>query len=175
LCVHNVQLADPLGKWSKAMKAISSKRKKVDADLEELAKLEWFGSLYLNHERKVIVPAECIQACMIAAAKRTKEGPKAKLAIQCEDLVIEHDGPQDIEKLWDVEDYRYYRPVRIGGKSTVMRMRPIFRKWAGTVIVTFDDGEVNEAMVRAWVRDAGLKIGLCERRPMFGRFEVVAR
>lgn len=172
LCVHNIQLADPRNEWTKRIKEISSKRKKVDADLDAIAKNEWFGSLYRNETGDLIIPAECVDATILAAAKRTKEGPKAKLSVRCSDFVIEHDGGKDLEVMYDNADFRYYKAVSVG-QATVMRMRPIFKKWSGTIRVEFDSDEVNESTVRGWVETAGIKVGFCERRPMFGRFKVV--
>ena len=47
LLMHNIRLADPLNPIAKAMKAISSKRKKTDDDLAQLARLEFEGGLYV--------------------------------------------------------------------------------------------------------------------------------
>ncbi len=46
MLMHNVdELANPMSELCKAMKKITGKRKKVDADHEELARLEFVGSL----------------------------------------------------------------------------------------------------------------------------------
>jgi hypothetical protein len=55
LILHNVQLADPLNAYAKEMKKISGKRRKTDADLEELARFEWHGSLYVS-QGQVVIP-----------------------------------------------------------------------------------------------------------------------
>ena len=59
LILHNARLADPLDPISKAMKTVSSKRKKTDADFEELARLEFEGGLYMVDDEPVI-PARLI-------------------------------------------------------------------------------------------------------------------
>jgi len=48
LIMHNGQTADPLNPFSKAMKEISSKRKKTDTDYEAMANIEYRAGLYLN-------------------------------------------------------------------------------------------------------------------------------
>lgn len=48
MLMHNGQLADPSNEWARAIKEISGKRAKTAADYEEMARLEWLGSLYLN-------------------------------------------------------------------------------------------------------------------------------
>ena len=61
LVCHNGQLADPLNYWSKELKRITSKRHKVEADMEEAARIEFFGGLYLANEVPII-PADLVQA-----------------------------------------------------------------------------------------------------------------
>lgn len=48
ILLNNDQTADPLNYLTKAMKKISGKSKKTDADYLELSKLEWFGGLYFE-------------------------------------------------------------------------------------------------------------------------------
>ena len=43
LIMHNGQLADPFNHFSKAKKEITGKRAKTDADMMEIARLDWFG------------------------------------------------------------------------------------------------------------------------------------
>ena len=43
MLLHNGQMANPLNKWAKLMKQISSKRAKTDADYEEMARIEFLG------------------------------------------------------------------------------------------------------------------------------------
>ena len=58
------------------MKEISSKRKKVDADIEEMAKIEFCGSLYMAKEGPVI-PGMMVEAAVRGGAKKTREGKDA--------------------------------------------------------------------------------------------------
>ena len=75
LILHNGQLVNPLNPISKEMKKISSKRAKTESDYEELARLEFMGSLYLNEKKEPVIPGECIEATLINAAKKSKKGP----------------------------------------------------------------------------------------------------
>lgn len=70
---HNGQTADPLNRFSKQLKALSGKKKKTDSDLEEMAKIEFMAGLYLSKEGPII-PATMIDACVIEAAKKAREG-----------------------------------------------------------------------------------------------------
>lgn len=171
LLIHNGQLADPLNKWSKAIKAISGKRKKVDSDLEEMARLEFMGGLYLDDNGPAI-PADNITAMIIKAAMKQKEGDLAKTGAFCENHAsLEYDGPRKPDELWQDERFRDTRPCRVG-QARVMRTRPIFQQWTATVRLVVDDEIVNPSRVDDWLRTAGRIVGLCELRPRLGRFTV---
>jgi len=43
--MHNGQLADPMNRFTKAIKEITGKRKKSDSDHMEISHLEFLGSL----------------------------------------------------------------------------------------------------------------------------------
>lgn len=171
LIVHNGQLADPLNKWAKLMKAITSKRNKTEADLEEMSKVEFFGGLYLN-DSGPCMPDFCLDALMISGAKIFKDGNKAKSgcwAVRHAD--IEYDGPRDPEEMF--ADGRFV--IRVGAKppsssGRVQRTRPIFRDWAMSVAYEYDDTICNEKDIVAWMTNAGAQKGLCDWRPKYGRF-----
>jgi hypothetical protein len=57
----------------KQIKAISGKRGKTDAELIELARLEWHGSLYTD-KGKYIIPSQAIEATLVNGAKKIKKG-----------------------------------------------------------------------------------------------------
>lgn len=171
MLVHNGQTADPLNKWSKAMKAINSKRKKTDADYEEIARLEFFAGLYMGQHGPVI-PAPNVDAMLIAAAKQNRQGPLAKSGLYCaKDADMLYDGPRTAEAMWKEERFRHTAIVRIG-MSKVVRMRPIFRSWSTVVTLQTEDTVVNAAQVDEWMFIAGRQIGLGDWRPQHGRFSV---
>ena len=169
LLMHNGQLADPLNAWAKAIKQISGKRIKTEADQEEMARLEWFGSLYLDHG-KPCVPGYCMDATLINAAKKTKKGMQAKFGLICDgNFHIEYDGPDNADSLW--EDMRFRRRVlmRVKG-SGVMRTQPLFPSWEANIVVSFNDTALNPKDIETFVHTAGESVGLLEGRPRFGRY-----
>ena len=169
MLVHNGQTADPLNKWSKAMKAVSSKRKKTDSDYEELARLEFFAGLYVGKDGPII-PAANIDAMMINAAKKEREGNQAKSGAFClADAVMEYDGPRDVEQLWKDESFRHVAIVRVQ-TARVARTRPIFREWSAVVTMQIEDSVVNVSQVDRWMHIAGTQVGLGDWRPQHGRF-----
>ena len=173
LLVHNAQLADPMNKFTKAIKEITAKgRKKTDSDLEALAKLEFLGGLYIGGKSVPAIPGECVEGMIRDGARKSRAGKDAVCGVISDGVwPIEYEGPKDPEKLWLDERFRDIRPVKVG-QARVMRMRPRFNAWALTFSLMYQDEVVNKAGLEKWLRDAGQLVGLCDFRPRFGRFEV---
>lgn len=169
LLCHNGQTADPTNKWAKAMKQISGKRSKTDADFEELAHLEFLASLYMSADGPII-PNTVIDSMTVNAAKKLKEGPVAKSGCFCFEVArLEYDGPRTAEELWADDRFHFPALVRVG-MARVMRMRSKFDPWSAVITFQVEDSLVNPARVDDWMHIAGVQIGLCDWRPQFGRF-----
>lgn len=167
---HNGQTADPLNKWSKAIKAVSGKRSKTDADYEEMARLEFLAGLYMGADGPII-PASVVDATIINAAKKLKEGMTAKAGLFClEHARLEYEGPCTTDALWADERFRYVAIVRVGN-ARIARTRPIFNAWEAVVKVNFEDGVLNATQVDRWFTIAGTQIGFGDWRPQYGRFQ----
>ncbi|MBA9063155.1 hypothetical protein GGQ91_002543 [Methylobacterium fujisawaense] len=171
LVMHNGRLANPLDPMAKALKVVSGKRGKTDADFEELARIEFLGGLYVGEDGPCI-PGELIEATLIAAAKKSKRGPAAKAGLLSDgNHRLVYDGPRAPDDLWSDERFRLVAGVRVG-QARVMRTRPIFRNWSAEIFVDFMPGQLNPAEVAEMVRTAGEVVGLGDWRPRFGRFTV---
>lgn len=169
MIVHNGQTADPLNKWSKAIKKVSGKRTKTDADYEEMARLEFFAGLYMGPDGP-IVPRQNIDAMILNAAKKLREGPLAKAGAFClEDAPMTYDGPRTAEALWSDERFRHVAIVRVG-TARVARTRPVFNTWSAVVKVNIEDGVINVTQLDQWMQIAGTQVGLGDWRPQNGRF-----
>jgi hypothetical protein len=174
LLMHNGQLANPMNKFAKAMKAITSKRKKTDEDYIELARLEFFGGLYADDQGRPTLPGEVLEATLVGGAKKTKKGKDAKSAIIVDgNFPVIYDGPKTPEALWEDERFRYVAGVVVG-QSRVMRTRPIFKTWECKFTVHYLEEVFDAQEVIDFVDAAGRMVGLLDGRPRFGRFEVVA-
>jgi hypothetical protein len=171
--MHNSQLADPLNKFTRSIKEITAKgRKKTDADLEQLAKLEFMGGLYVDEKGHPAVPGECIEGVIRDGARKGRKGKDAQCGIISDGVwPLIYDGPKDVEKLWLDERFRDYRGVKVT-QSRVMRMRPKFPVWSLEFEVSFEQEVLNQTDLEKWLRDAGQFVGLLDFRPRFGRFEV---
>jgi len=169
LIMHCGQLADPMCRWTKSLKKISGKRNKTDADHEEMARLEFMGSLYLNADGPIL-PADVVDGIVQTAAKKTREGMTAKSGCFCsEHARLEYAGPREAKELWENENFRFASMVRVQ-QAHVVRTRPIFRDWSAVVTLNIEDTLVDVETVDGWMRVAGTQIGACDWRPKYGRF-----
>ena len=171
LILHNGQTADPLNKYARMLKAVSGKRKKTDSDYEEMAKIEFLAGLYMSKEQGPILPATVIDACIIDASKKAREGMLSKSGFfTMDNSRLEYEGPRTAEELWADERFRFSVPVKVQ-MARIVRTRPIFHNWETTVTVQYENTVVNPAQVSSWFAVAGTLVGLCDWRPRFGRFQ----
>lgn len=169
MLVHNGRAANPLDRYAKMMKEVSSKRNKTDADYELLARIEFMAGLYMSKDGPII-PAQNIDAMLINAAKKVKEGMIAKAGVFClEPALMEYDGPRDDEGLWADESFRHIALVRVG-TARVARCRPVFNEWSAVVTINYEDTVVNIGAIDRWFQLAGTQVGLGDWRPQWGRF-----
>lgn len=174
LIMHNGQLADPANEWTRAVKEISGKRKKTTADYDEMARLEWMGSLYLEDSQPCI-PGYVFEAALIGrggAARKQKMGKQAAAGLYVtKNFPLVYEGPHETHELWLDERFRLVVPVKIG-QARIMRTRPLFAEWSAEIEVEFDSQLVNAEDVHLWVQTAGYEVGLMDWRPKYGRFSV---
>jgi hypothetical protein len=172
--MHNGQLANPLNPYAKALKAVSSKRKKTDEDFEKMAMIEWEGSLYFNHKGQIVWPGHVLEGalCGAAAKQKLKKVAQSGMFVE-EDAVLEYDGPKDIEALKKDPKFRFTTGVRVQN-ARIMRTRPFFQNWGLSFVITYDPSLFDEQQVIQIVEILGAKVGLSDFRPRYGRFTVVS-
>lgn len=156
------------------MKAISSKRGKTDADFEELAKVEWFASLYNAKPSEgghIILPDFVVEATLNAGCRKSKLGKQAQAGLFVNGhSKLNFDGDDlSVEELFDRDENRHCAAVRIG-QNKVMRTRFIADKWSSDIMIVFNDTLLNKGQIVQAIHDAGEQCGICDWRPKFGRF-----
>lgn len=174
LLQHARRLSDPLNTFSKRLKKISAKRKKVDEDYEEISRIEFEGSMYWDAKVGPYIPGEWIESCLRDGAKATKRGKIVSSAVMShgEPFALEYDGPRDIEGLFLSDLHRDTRPVRVNS-ARVMRTRPIFPGWKLTFQVTLNNERLSLEDLADIAKTAGRDVGLGDFRPKYGRFGVL--
>lgn len=179
--MHNSQTCNPLNKYAKSIKAITSKRKKTDEDYEALAKLEWEAGLYYSPETGPYMPSINVEGMLRDAAKKLKKGQDVKQSLRVFPLEIPlgYNGPRDLEELRKIassgekikgEDFIDFRAVKIK-QNKLMRCRPRFNKWWLEFEIIADDTVFNMDDIIQILAIAGQKIGLSDYRPRYGTFE----
>jgi hypothetical protein len=176
LIVHNGQTADPMNRFAKMMKQISSKRSKTDADYEEMARIEWFASLYLDKGR-MSVPGIVWESALTSAAKKLKLGQTVQAGLFVPSSMILDFPSQDRtpDEIWSNEELREVHRFTIGvrvQRNKIMRTRCIYPEWAGLLEVHYFDDLLNRQQVIDILKVSGSVTGLCEWRPRYGRFSV---
>jgi hypothetical protein len=183
LLIHCNKASNPLNNYAKHMKALTAKRKKTDEDFEEIARVEWEAGLYLN-DGVVALPSDNLDRCLWDAAKKTKNGKQYKQGVMImEDwLPLDYSGTKirvkqngeipilELDKFYP--NYRHQAMVKVGMQQ-VLRTRPIFHNWSFLFSIAIDEQVLDERTVVMIVETAGKYIGLCEKRPRLGRFDVV--
>jgi len=169
LIMHNGQTANPLNKFAKAMKEVSGKRKKTEADFLELARIEYAAGLYMGPDGPVI-PSHMIEANIVAGARKSKAGKLVQAGVIVDrNSSLIYDGPRTVDALFADERFRLSVPVRIG-QQKVVRTRPIFNEWSAEIEVKYLDDVVGERDIVAAIRNAGAFGGLGDWRPRYGRY-----
>lgn len=179
LLMHNVRLANPLDVYAKAIKVITSKPKKTEADYEEIFKLEYAGGLYYSEKIGPYIPARMVRASVINGARMLKLGASIErtLLVGETEVKLVYEGPRDRNKLYESEFYRDIRPVSgqgTRGGSKTMRCRPLFEPpWSVKFTLLFDEEQVSPDNLRLCLDRAGAYHGFGDGRSEGnGRFEV---
>ena len=173
LLTHNIQLADPMNQWTKALKEISSKRKKTETDFAEMSRIEWYGGLYVNSDKRIILPSEVLFGSICGGAKKSKLGKQFLSGFDVvSDSILEYDGDKNIDKLWKSGKSTDIRAVSIQ-RARIMRTRPIFFNWSVTIKCHFMEDILNKSQVVKAIEDAGMYVGVGDYRPRYGRYVII--
>lgn len=173
LIQHNERLANPLNEHTRKMAAISKKRGKTEADILDMARIEFEGGLYFDEKIGPYVMGLAIERALLDSAKREKLGQVFKAYVLCEQdqIPLQYEGPRDIEKLWKAKFYDQ-RMVKVQ-QTKVLRTRPQFPiGWMIEPIISYDENALDKAQMVRCMQRAGDSIGMGDFRPRFGRFSV---
>jgi hypothetical protein len=171
MLMHNKRTCNPRDPYTVAMREITSKRKKTDADLIELSKLEFMAGLYMDENEKYFIPPEQIEMMIAshanAVCKVGKNSLIADLAVEDPFYFIEFDGPKYPSERFADPSCVDIRSVRIQ-KNRVMRTRPVFKNWVAEGTIFFSNTFKKEQILK--MLDLAQNTGLGDFRPKFGRF-----
>ena len=170
LIMHSGRLADPLDPITKELARLTSKRAKTEADHEEIARVEWNGGLWLDGGRPCI-PLTALTATFVQAAKSRRRTMQAEAGLIVDhNAVLRHEGPQDLDELWQDKRFRLREGVNVHGART-MRTRPVFNDWSVEFTVQYLPTLLDRDEVFETYQIAGFTRGLGDWRPQNGTFE----
>jgi hypothetical protein len=172
LLMRNGRLADPLDEFAKAMKELTGKRKKTDADHMEIGRIEFLGGLYTDDDGHPGIPGENIEGMFNHAAGAHKLKQQVQSGLMSNGFwKMKYEGPKSPDVLW--KDKRFVDRRGVGVMSSrVIRTRPIFRKWELEFDVDYAPEMISKNNVMMLAEHAGRFCGLCDHTPKFGRFEL---
>ena len=182
IIMHNNRSANPLSPVAKYMKPLQAKRKKTDEDYAEISRCEWESGLYMYHG-EVVLPAQNVEKCFIYGARKSKQGKLFESGVFIEEtyIALDYAGPKIKLNDWKIfpnpeldvfyEHFNTQDLVKVG-MQTILRTRPIFEDWSCSFTVTYDETVLDERTLIGCAEVAGRLVGLCERRPRMGRFDV---
>lgn len=172
LLMHNPQMVDPEFELNRQIKALTSKRKKTDEDNRQIARLEWFGGLYVE-DGVIVQPTSKVRKCLINTAKISKMGKMVERALSFATLSVplDYHGPKDPQMVFTDPQFHSRLSVGVGNKR-VMRVRPKFFPWALSATGIFvEDAGLNKEDITRFVELAGVVEGLGDGRTIgYGRF-----
>ncbi len=174
MLMHSATTVDPLHPLTRELKKVSAKRKKVDADHEEMARIEFIAGLYFDEELGPFIPAANIDSMMVEAAKKLRLGKQFSASVfTVNDVPLKYDGPRTVEELYADDRFKHRCMVRVT-TNRIMRTRPQFYNWELSVpIMLIEGAEIDKAQIIEVAEIAAERIGLGDWRPRFGRFTVV--
>ena len=174
LMMHSERAANPRDKGTIELKKIATQKKKSEETLEQLAEMEWRLGIY-EQAGVPCLPADNLLACVKEGARKRKIGKQVEAGVFTEQkyFTLDYDGPKTVDGLWKDGRFFDYRSVGVNQRR-VMRARPRFDEWSAVVAMVFDEELISESDLLDVCGIAGLQVGLCEKRPQFGRFQVEA-
>lgn len=182
LLLHNGQLANPLNQYTRDLNLLSKKgRGMKDVEhLEQIAKLEFLGSLYTNGKGAIGIPPSVLFTVVRNGARKFKKGKDIEAGLVVKDFAyLEYDGPGDPNELFEFTNDLGIRPFvdqRMVGvqRNKVLRTRPIFNEWALPMTLYVEPNVIEESDVNEYLSTAGILLGIGDARSLgYGRFEVV--
>ena len=171
LLMNSDRGVDPTNPLSREIATYTSKRPKTLDDHEKIKELSYKQAIYHTDELGPYIPAENIHACIVKGAAKAKKGKVIKASVMVEDdAPLEYEGPRDIDSLYE-EGFVLTKSVVVM-RARVVRVRPCFTNWSAKVTVQFEEDEIDEDVLKGFIVNAGKLAGICDYRPIYGRFDV---
>lgn len=196
MITNNGSNIDPLNPINKLKKEFTSKRKKSDDDYRNIARVEWFQTLYLssrlilelredkfyadtNNLPTLTMPVKCVRAAIISGAKHNKNGKSVARAIQFEKVDFYRPSETgkkmsfpDINTMSDDLAYIDATPMTVN-RAKVLKHRAIFAQWGFAVTGGIAEDILDPQAFEDAIAIAGRYEGINDSRAYgYGRFKL---
>lgn len=174
LVMHNNRCVNPRDPLKKAISAITAKgKRKTEADLDELERLEFVAGLYYDEQMGPYIPSQNIRKMLIEGARKVKLGKQFESGVFItDDVPVQYDGPRDFEEMWKLRDKFAWTTVVGNQKASILRTRPRFKQWFVEFSVILEDSLVSVDDLKTALKHAEIAVGLCDGRSVgCGRFD----
>lgn len=178
LLMHSEAGVNPLHPKTRALKALTSIRKKTDEIHEQIMRAEWELAMYRDDELGPVIPSNMIAASIVEGGKLSKLGTSIARSIflPAEFFRLDYKGQRDLDGMWASNNFRDVRGVAVNNRR-VMRTRPVFHPpWSVDFSLTFLPNVVNREQIVEAAMMAGQLCGIGDFRPLCGgtsgRFKV---
>jgi len=160
----------------------TEKKDQAKIDRAELELLTWREKLYFDENNEVYIPGENIHECLKSGAqywgqKIPGEGNKTYTDVVASSIICTNiylGLKKDNEEIIPFGKMANANPSK-GKKSgaKVYKIRPLVRPWGGTFDMHVFDGRLTPSILETVISYAGAFRGLCDWRPIHGRFELI--
>lgn len=172
LMLNNPQTVDPLNKYAKELKKLTAKRTKTDADLEKIAQIKFYASLYINADGKYYIPADHFLRSFQSAAKELKLGSKVErsLLTTTDPLLHFKDENKTKEELFKIGS-PYVDSRAVGIKNVkIVTTRALIPGWSCDLEMVYDESQLNAKDLDVIAQIAGYRYSVGTYRPRYGKF-----
>ena len=174
LLFNNPQTVDPMNKFSKAKKKITSKRVKTDEDVAQLRDLEMESKIYFENG-EVVIPTTWLTAAIhsisFKKAKIAKKDSRSALFTVSPTVPLRFNGMRKVKTIEDVvrnHDFRHTMNLK-QGQVKITKVAPIFHEWEFSIDLEYDDEVYDEDVLSDLIKHATKYGGFGDFRPTFGR------
>lgn len=169
---NNPSTVNPFNPIAREIKAITGLRKKTEEDMLTLFKLKFLASCYYDEQKGYYIPASHFAKAIESAGKEMKLGKKivqSTIVPMDSNLKFKHDNLKP-ESLYESE--KQYVDIRDCGimKARVATARMIVPEWSTTLVVMYDETQIDRSDLIKSVEIAGLRYGIGTFRAQFGKF-----
>ena len=156
----------------------AEKKEQAKIDPVEMERLHWKEKAYESGGR-LYIPGENLHECLKEGAKYwgmkiPGEGNKTYTDVVASAIVVEDlDLQADLDSLVPFGKAVNGNPSK-GKKSgcKVYKIRPLLQPWSGKFTLHVLDGRLSVDILETIITFAGQYKGLCDWRPVYGRFEL---